>query len=131
MSTNLKISLNLKKLKNVGVMDVKGRESTQRCIVIPIEANNIFISDKGAYLDIVGFEMKNPGDKKETHLLKQSLPKEVYEKMTQADKDAQPLVGNATVSAWSGNSSSGSSSTAGKSATEVAHSGASADDLPF
>lgn len=70
------------------------------CIVIPIEKNHLFKSDKGnVYLDIVAFEQKVPQTDKDgaitqTHLVKQSLPKEIREKQTKEEKMAQPIIGS-------------------------------------
>ena len=70
------------------------------CIVIPIAKNNLFKSDKGnVYLDLVAFEQKNPQTDKDgaitqTHLVKQSLPKEIREKQTKEEKMAQPIIGS-------------------------------------
>lgn len=36
-------SINLARLQNVGIMNVKGQNSTKKCIVIPIEENDIYI----------------------------------------------------------------------------------------
>lgn len=124
---NIKGSINLKKLKNVGIMDIQGKHSKVKCLVIPIKMNHIFLSEKTAGLDFIGFEPKTKSDKGDTHLLKQSVPKEVYEKMTDADKAAQPLIGNATVY---GNTSGGGA------AQPAAASGGTTtlpaiDDLPF
>lgn len=88
--------LNLLKLKRAGVMQIPGRTEVLRCLVIPIEENNIFISTdennrpKAAYLDLRA--LKNP-NYDETHMIKQSLPKEVREKMTDEEKKAMPILG--------------------------------------
>lgn len=69
-----------------------------RCLVIPIEENNIFISTdennrpKAAYLDLTAWELKNP-KYEETHMIKQSLSKEIREKMTDEEKKAMPILG--------------------------------------
>lgn len=42
--TNFNGKLNLLKLKRAGVMQIQGRTEVLRCLVIPIEDNNIFIS---------------------------------------------------------------------------------------
>lgn len=37
-------SINLARLKNVGIMDVKGKSGTvKKCVVVPIEDNDIFV----------------------------------------------------------------------------------------
>jgi len=90
--SNLGIKVNLKKLKNVAIIDVKGRETTKRGVFIPIDDNSLFISEKGYYLNLVAFEMK---DHKfdDTHLVKLSLEKEVYDAMTEEERNAQPIIG--------------------------------------
>lgn len=79
-------------------MQIPGRTEVLRCLVIPIEENNIFISTdennrpKAAYLDLTAWELKNP-KYEETHMIKQSLPKEVRERMTDEEKKAMPILG--------------------------------------
>lgn len=36
-------SINLAKLKNVGVMSIQGHDTVKKCVVIPIEENDIYI----------------------------------------------------------------------------------------
>lgn len=96
--TDFNGKLNLLKLKRAGVMQIPGRTEVLRCLVIPIEENNIFISTdennrpKAAYLDLTAWALKNP-KYEETHMIKQSLPKEVREKMTDEEKKAIPILG--------------------------------------
>lgn len=96
--TDFNGKLNLLKLKRAAVMQIQGRTEVLRCLVIPIEDNNIFISTdennrpKAAYLDLTAWALKNP-KYDETHMIKQSLPKEVREKMTDEEKKAIPILG--------------------------------------
>ena len=96
--TDFNGKLNLLKLKRAGVMQIQGRTEVLRCLVIPIDDNNIFISSdennrpKGAYLDFTAWELQNP-KYEETHMVKQSLPKEVREKMTDEEKKSMPILG--------------------------------------
>lgn len=96
--TDFNGKLNLLKLKRAGVMQIPWRTEVLRCLVIPIEENNIFISTdennrpKAAYLDLTAWALKNP-KYEETHMIKQSLPKEVREKMTDEEKKAIPILG--------------------------------------
>lgn len=95
---NFNAKLNLLKLKRAGVMQIQGRGEVLRCLVIPIEENNIFVSTddnnrpKAAYLDLTAWPLQNP-KYGETHMIKQSLPKEVREKMTDEEKKAMPILG--------------------------------------
>lgn len=79
-------------------MQIQGRTGVLRCLVIPVEDNNIFVTTdennhpKAAYIDLTAWELKNP-KYDETHMIKQSLPKEVREKMTDKEKKAIPILG--------------------------------------
>lgn len=94
---NISVKLNLEALKCVKQVK-KGKTGDVMCLVIPIEANNLYQGAKGTYLDLVGFELKDKkNDSKDTHLVKQSLPKDVFEKMTDEEKKSMPILGNAIV----------------------------------
>lgn len=98
--SNVSAKINLMQLK-VARKVMTGVNGPVDCIVIPIAANHLFVGEKGIYLDIAGFEIKNPiKDSTDTHLLKQSLPKEVYQAMTDEQKKDQPILGNLKV--WGG-----------------------------
>lgn len=102
---NISIKLNLAGLKHA-VRIEKGQSGEQECIIIPIAQNNLFKGEKGLYLDLTAIEIKDrskfAADQKDTHLVKQSMPKDVYEKMTEEEKKAMPILGNAIL--WSGSS---------------------------
>lgn len=119
---NISIRLNLLQL-NAAVKKLKGQSGEIECLVLPIKQNSLYEGEKGIYLDLQAFEIKNKkGDSKDTHLIKQSLPKEVYDKLTEEERKEQPIIGNATM--WGG----------GPATEKVKSSSAplgSEDDLPF
>lgn len=93
------LKLNLTALKHALMKSAKDEKETLLCI--PIKANELYKSEKGnVYLDIVGFEFDDKSDKKykDTHLLKQSFSKERLSEMTEEEKKAHPILGNARVS---------------------------------
>lgn len=96
--TNFNAKINLMKLKRAGIMSIQGRGETLRCLVIPVKENHLFISSdeqnkpKAAYLDLTAWELRNP-KYDETHMIKQSLPKEVREQMSDEELKAQPIIG--------------------------------------
>lgn len=50
---------------------------------------------------MVGFELKEKkADRKDTHLVKQNLPKEIFDAMTDEQKRETPILGNMIV--WGG-----------------------------
>ncbi len=68
------------------------------CIVIPIETNHLVKGEKGVYADFAAFEFNNKQENsKDTHLIKQSLPKETFKSMTDEEKKAMPIFGNLRV----------------------------------
>lgn len=98
--SNISIKLNLLQLI-CSVKKMQAKSGLIDCLVIPIEQNHLFKGEKGIYLDIMAFEIKNKkGDSKDTHLLKQSLPKEDYEALTDEEKKEIPIIGNAIL--WTG-----------------------------
>lgn len=86
--------INLASFKNAVIVKM-GNNNDVDCICIPIAQNNLFRSEKGAvYADFIGFPSQGREGSKDTHLIKQSFPKDVQEKMTEEEKKAQPIFGN-------------------------------------
>jgi len=68
------------------------------CVVIPIDTNHLVKGEKGVYADFAAFEFKNKKeDSKDTHLIKQSLPKEWFQALSDEEKRAMPIFGNLRV----------------------------------
>ena len=92
--SNFGIKIDLSKLSGASVVELTGRSGVPtKCVVIPVEANHIFVGQKGVYLDLCAFEMKNP-QYEATHTIKQSLPKAVRDSMTDEQRKALPIVGD-------------------------------------
>lgn len=125
MSNNITTKLNLSGLKSVIKPQRFQDGSMQDCLVIPIDKNNLFKGEKGIYLELTHIPLKEPGKdgRKDTHLVKQNIPKEVYEAMTDEEKQATPIIGNTIV--WAG----GASNHVGNAAAPVEQK--EDDDLPF
>lgn len=97
--TNFNAKLNLMKLSRACIMQIQGRGEVLSCLVIPVEENHLFVSTdeatnrpKAAYLDLSAWELQNP-KYDETHMIKQSLPKEVKEQMTEEQRMSMPILG--------------------------------------
>jgi len=103
-NSRLSVKLNLATLKCVVKPQTNKAGQQVDCLIIPIDVNNIFRGEKGGmYLDLTAFPIdptKRHADSKDSHLVKQIFPKEVYEKWTEEEKKAQPIVGN--VITWDG-----------------------------
>ena len=95
-------SVNLAKLNNVGIMNVKGKSgATKKCIVIPVEDNDIFVkvsnktrTDGQQYeskiygLGVEVYEKKDVDQFGNSHYLKRSVSKEYLNTHSQADVKA-------------------------------------------
>jgi hypothetical protein len=91
---NFFVKINLAELKHK-IQKKKTKDGNEiECLVIPIDQNNLYHSkEKGnVYLDLVAWENNNK--EYNSHILKQSLPKEVREKMSEEELKEQPIVGN-------------------------------------
>lgn len=74
---NISTRLNLLAIPGSKTTELDGKNGKVKVVVIPIEYANLYDGQKGVYLDMIGFDLKNPRpDSKDTHLVKQSLPKE-------------------------------------------------------
>ena len=126
-----KINLAALSSHKIAEFPVKGSDKKIKCIVLPIEKNNLFLSDKGnVYIDIVAFELKTltldkDGAVTQTHIVKQSLPKKVRDAMSKDEQMNQPIIGSMAIVSSTGFE---------KPAEEDSSFSASADDggdLPF
>jgi len=95
--SNISVKINLRQLKSA-IRTMKGANGDIECVVIPIAANHLVKGEKGVYLDMTGFELKEKkADRKDTHIVKQTLPKEVFDAMSDEEKQKTPIIGNMIV----------------------------------
>lgn len=131
---NISIKLNLNQLKHV-VKDFTGKDGKTKvkCLVIPIDENMIYQGEKGNYLNITAIEIKDrskfSADQKDTHLLKQDIPRDKYESMTDEEKKSMPILGNAIL--WGGRSEPEPQISYALSDSAVDQYNDDVDDLPF
>ena len=91
---NLSIKINLSKLAGASFTKLTGRSGAlKECVVIPVEDANLFVGEKGVYLDLSAFEYREPKFDN-THFVKQNLPKDVYANMSEQERNAQPIIGS-------------------------------------
>ena len=89
---NQSIKINLTKLPGASLINLKGNTATKQCLVIPIENSGLFVGEKGVYLNYSAFELHEV-KYDQTHLIKLSLEKEVWNAMTEEQRNAQPILG--------------------------------------
>jgi hypothetical protein len=93
MNKNIKIDLTA--FAGVGTINLTGKSGKpKKCLVIPIEDNHLYEGEKGIYADFIAWEMRERKENGATHLIKQSLPKEVRDGLTDLEKRALPIFGD-------------------------------------
>lgn len=92
---NLLVGVQLTRLNRVGRVSLSDRNGNKiDCLAIPIDLNNLSVSATNeVYLNMVAWESDKLKDG-QTHLLKQSLPKELVDRMSEDEKKAQPILGS-------------------------------------
>ena len=99
--SNISIKINLRQLKST-VRTMKAASGDIECLIIPIDQNYLVRGEKGIYLDLQAYELKEKkADRKDTHLIKQGFPKEVFDAMPEEVKKSTPILGNLVVWGYS------------------------------
>lgn len=126
----ISIKLNLTQLKHVQ-REINGKDGNKvKCLIIPIVENDLFQGEKGIYLDMQAIEIKNKvGDSKDTHLVKQSFDKDKYAAMSDEQKQALPILGNAIY--WGRREAEPQQSSSIPASFDSGSSQEEHDDLPF
>lgn len=99
---NISAKINLRQLKShVTTMKSKSGKPVE-VLILPIDENFLFRGEKGLYLDLQAYELKKERtpyskESKETHIIKQSIPKNIFDTFTDDEKNALPILGNMTV----------------------------------
>ena len=91
--SNSGIKVNLLKLQGAFVTNLKGKTETKRCLVIPVDDARLYVGQKGCYLNMTALELQN-SQYVDTHCIKQNLDREVYEAMTEEERNAMPIIGS-------------------------------------
>lgn len=91
---NYNFRLDLSKLSGFGKATLTGKSGQpKRCIVIPIEENQIFEGEKGCYLDIACFE--TPGNEYGSHrCVRSKSQKEQEQEKQTGERINTPILGN-------------------------------------
>lgn len=102
MADNTKLvgSINIGKMSNVGIMTIQGNECAKKCLVIPIEENDVFVKvenkttrDGQSYLDrkyCIGveiYESREVDQYGNTHYIKVATSKQFVNSHTQEEVD--------------------------------------------
>ena len=75
-----------------GVKLITSKKNNEKYVCIPLSDNYIFEGKKGLYLDLTAYSYD--GKFGESHFLKNRIPNDVYEKMSEDDKKNTPIIGS-------------------------------------
>lgn len=87
---NFTAKINLALMNGVKLFTSKKDNKKYACI--PLSENYIFEGKKGLYLDLTAYSYD--GKFGESHFLKNRIPKDIYEKMSDEDKKNTPIIGS-------------------------------------
>ena len=87
---NFNVKINLALMN--GVKTITSKKNNEKYVCIPLSDNYIFEGKKGLYLDLTAYSYD--GKYGESHFLKNRIPKDVYEKMSEEDKKNTHILGS-------------------------------------
>lgn len=87
--SNFSVKINLFKLRKVRFI----KKDDDLFVCIPVKANSLFQGEKGIYLECTGWQLQN-SDFGDTHMVKLSVNKEIYDKLTDEQKKKLPIIGS-------------------------------------
>lgn len=90
---NLSIKLDLLKISEAFITNIKGRTETRRCVCIPIDNPGLFLGQKGCYLNLVGIELRE-SKYGNSHAVKVELDKETRNLLSDEEQRQIPFIGD-------------------------------------
>ena len=91
--SNLALHINLTRIPGAIFTMLTGKTGLVKdCIIILVEEAHLFVGEKGVYLDATALEFKEQ-KYADSHFIKMSVPKEIFEKMSKEEQDAIPIIG--------------------------------------
>lgn len=88
------VNVRLTALEGIGITTLNNGKENMECLVIPMKQNYLSQTERGdIYLNLIAWGSDKLKDGK-THLIKQSLPKEVREKMSKEEMSNLPILGD-------------------------------------
>lgn len=89
---NYSIRADLLKVPGAFVTNIKGRETTKKCLCIPLDGGMVYPGEKGVYLNLTAIEMREPKFS-DTHCIKIDLDKQYREMLTEEQQKNMPILG--------------------------------------
>lgn len=86
---NFSVKINLFKLRKIKFIEKDG----EKYVCIPCKANSLFQGEKGIYLEATSWQLNN-SEYGESHMVKLSVNKEIYDKLTEEQRRKLPIIGS-------------------------------------
>lgn len=128
---NFKLRLNFAKLANTYASVVNTPNGNKMCVVIPIEENNIYISERGSILLSATAKKLREVKYNETHSITNNIPIEKYRQMSKDERDRLPIIGGLTPIVYNNDNNSQQQSTQTTQRVQQQSKPINADDLPY
>lgn len=91
---NYTAKLDISKITGAFACKIQGQNTTKNCICIPTDAAGVFVGQKGIYIDLRIVELSEDRRRfEDTHIIRQSFPKDLYETLSEEDKRNIPPLG--------------------------------------
>ncbi len=96
---NFAIKIDVQKMQGVFLRNMTSAKTgvTKRIVCIPVDDNpNIYVGEKGIYLNLTANQNRDGQTSQygDTHYVKADVPKEVYERLTDEQKQQLAILGN-------------------------------------
>lgn len=94
---NFKMYLGLSDLSGAFVKDELINGVKEQCLVIPIKTSGLAVSKRGRIgIELDGWKLQSMDRYGKTHLLKQHLSKDMYDRLSPEDRKRIPIIGHAS-----------------------------------
>lgn len=91
--SNYNLSINVLKITGASLVNIKGKEKTKQCLIIPIEDSDLYVGEKGVHLNMQAIELKE-SKFGQSHFIKCEVDGERYKAMTEEERKQIPIVGS-------------------------------------
>jgi hypothetical protein len=91
---NYELTINLLKVPGAFTHTIQGSSKSVKCICLPLDSY-FYEGEKGIYLNAKVIERKQVGKYGDTHFIKLTIDPTKYKVMTNEEREAIPIIGNA------------------------------------
>lgn len=128
---NFKLRLNLAKLTDTYTSVVNTPKGNKMCVIIPVEENNIYLSERGGILLNATAKKMREMKYNETHSITNNVPIEKYRQMSKDERDRLPIIGGVTPIIYNNNNAEQTQTQTAQRVEQKPNNPVNVNDLPF